>query len=229
MRTALLLASVLLAAGCSRGTSPAALPPVDDPAVASEAPAAQGTVPAARLRGMLLQLVDAPTLTSRRESASADLTTQATPQLALCTPVQPVAPHEVANVLAKPATMGQAQVFEVLAVFATPAAARQAFDAATRSTKACLTYTSGGTDFRVVDVGTPRIEGTDAVLQYRLTTADVLHGDVRTLAVAGSSLVLLTGYGAPPAGQTLLQFQASVLRAAVRRLGSSGKAGPVAP
>jgi hypothetical protein len=178
---------------------------------------------------MLLQLSDAPTLTDRRESASTDLTTQATPQLALCTPVQPVAPHQVANVLAKPPETGQAQVFEVLAVFATPAAARQSFDAAARAARACRSYTSGEIAFRVVDLAAPRIEGTDAVLQYRLTTPDVLHGDVRTLAVTGSSLVLLTGYGAPPAGQTLLQFQAAVLRAAVRRVRASGTVGPVAP
>lgn len=217
MRTALLaLVAACLTAGCSTAASTTgAVPFPDEP---SAAPVQQGGTPEAQLRGMLLTLTDVPALVERRESASADLTTQATPQLALCTAGGAVAAHEIASVIAKPGRPGQAQVFELLSVFATPAAARQAFDAGAAAAGRCRSYSAAGTPFRVVDVGSPSLVGADAALQYRLTTPNVVSGDVRTLAVSGRSLVLLTGYGAPPAGQTLLGFQASVMVKALHRL-----------
>jgi hypothetical protein len=218
MRPFSLVAVALCLGACSTTTSPS---PSTAPAAAAEvssSPAPQGTLPAAALQAKLLQPADLPTLTNRREFASADLTTQATPQLALCTQAAPVAPHELASVLAKPVAAGQVQVFELLSAYASASAARQAFDRAVSDTAHCSSYAVDGVPYRVVDVSRPRIAGAQAVLQYRLTTPSVVGGDVRTLGLSGSWLVLVTGYGAPPQGQDLLHYQAAVLAKAVHRL-----------
>lgn len=172
---------------------------------------------AARLEARLLQPADLPTLTDRRASASADVTTQATPQLGLCTPDAPVAQHELANVIAKPSKAGQAQVFELLSVYGSVPGARQAFDRAVAAVARCRSYRAGDRTYTVADVRRPAVRGADAALQFRLTTPDVVGGDVLSVALAGTSLVLVTGYGAPPGGQSLLDFQAGVLVKAVGR------------
>jgi hypothetical protein len=181
-------------------------------------PAARGAVSDATLRGLLLRPADVPTLPDRRVFSSPDLTTQATPQLALCKPPTPVGPHELASVLAKPTRMGQAQVFEIVSVFATATAASQAYATALADARACSSYTIDKVSYRVEDLADLPVPGADAAFHYRLTTPSVVSGDVRTLARKDRYLVLLTGYGAPPAGQTALGFQAAVLGNAVAHL-----------
>ena len=208
---------ILLALTVSCSSSPSgAVPPMAAGPAASPMPT--GSVTAAALRSRLLQASDLPELSNRREFSSADLSTQAAPQLALCHVTRPVPAHELASVLAKPAQLGKAQVFQVLSAFPTPSQAQQAYDQALQDARACPRYTSAGAVFTVRDLGTVTVSGADAAFHYRLTTPAVVAGDVRTMARAGAYLVLLTGYGAPPPGQTALGFQQSVMTSAVRRL-----------
>lgn len=215
------LAMAGLFAACS-SSAPTSAPSLSRPAVpaptSSSGPAPQGPLSSDLLRPMLLQLSDLPALANRREFASADLTTQVTPQLALCSQESAATPHELANVLAKPDVPGQVQVFEVLSAYTGAAAARQAFDQAALNTAACRSYSVAGVPYKVVDVARPLVVGAAATLQYRLTTPSVVSGDVRTLAVKGRFLVLVTGYGAPPAGQSLLSYQAGVMAKALARV-----------
>lgn len=200
---------VLALAGCSSSAAPAAGP--------DQTPM-PGGLSAQALRALLLQPGDLPSAPTRRESASVAGTTEPAPQLALCRAPEPVAAHQVASVLAKPPQPGQAQVFELVAVFADPAGASAAFDAAAAAAAACPSFSSGSTAFTLVDLGRPAVPGADAALHYRLTTPDVVRGDVRTLVRSGRFLVLLTGFGAPPGGQPPLAFQADVAAKALARL-----------
>jgi hypothetical protein len=205
-----LLLLVVLVTGCS-GSSPS------HPAAPAVPPMPGGLAEPA-LRALLLQPADVPSAPTRRTSATPGATTQPAPQLGLCRALDPVGPHQVASVLAKPTQPGQAQVFELVSVFSDAGAATAAFTEATAAADACPSFTQDGTAFTLEDVGRPTVVGADAVLQYRLTTADVVSGDVRTVARAGRYLVLITGFGAPPDGQAPLPFQAGVLAKAVARL-----------
>jgi hypothetical protein len=201
-----------LVAACGGRSSPS----VDGP---QPSPSPTGVVAKSRLESMLLQPSDLPGLSKLRVFASAGLTTQSTPQLSLCRTVRPVGPHELANVIAESGKPGGVKVFEIVSVFADDAAARAAFNGHVADARACGKYVADGVTHRVtglasVDVGA----GTNAV-QYGVVTSDVLSGDVRTYARRGSTTVLITGFGAPPGGGTLLAYQAGLMRAALARLG----------
>ena len=204
-----------LVAGCSspaEGSRTVTLP------TPSASPAAQGDLSAQALQGMLLQATDLPGLPSRRPSASADLTTQATPQLALCQPQQPVAPHQLANVLAQAPGPPPLKVFEVLSVYADEVGATAAYSRAVTAARACPTFQAQGTAFTVTDLAdVPAGPGVYAT-HYRLTAPGVIAGDVRTVARKGRYTVLITGFGAAPGGQPLLDYQAGLLTAALARL-----------
>jgi hypothetical protein len=206
---------LLVITGCS---GPGAAPP----AAATAAPLSAGAVPERELSTLLLQAGDVPGLQQQRPFVSAALTTQATPQLALCREPAPVAPHELASVLAKPARPGDALVFEIVSVFRTGPEAVAAFQLAVADEQACRTYSSAGHTFSVSDSVTAALPGTQGTLQYRLTTPDVISGDVRTLAVKGKSLVLLTGYGAAPGGQDLLAYQRALMVTSLTRASAAG-------
>lgn len=213
--TAVLGAVVTSAAGCS-GDRTTAQGPLPGPAT-STSPAPQGDLSYARLGTLLLQPEDLPGLGQRRQYASADLVTQATPQLALCTPLAPDAPHQTANVLAQSGRTGQANVFEVLSAYVDEAGATAAFTRAEAAARSCTSYSAQGVTFTVEDLAPVPLEGATG-LHYRVTTPDVVRGDVRTLVRSGRYVLLVTGYGAPPDGLTLLDFQADVARKALARL-----------
>lgn len=189
----------------------------------SSTPAASGDPvpsgsPVGDLSRLLLTAKDVPGLTLGRASTASTATTEAPPQLALCKPPAKVGSHAVASVVARPAKPGQAQVFELVSVFDDAAAAQAAFVAAAASARGCPAFSSGSVSFKVVDLATRPVPGADAMLQYRLVASDVIAGDVRTLAQKGRYVVLLSGFGAPPAGQTALEFQASVAEKALSHL-----------
>ncbi len=207
---------VALLTGCAGAGAPRAVPvPPQDVATT---PPAQGDLTSAQLSAMLLQASDLPDLTSRRPYASADLTTQGVPQLALCRAPQPDAPHQVANVLAQSGRTGQANVFEVLSVYADETGAQAAYDRAVAAATGCSTYELQGTPYAVEELGPVDVPAPAVGTHYRLTTPGVVSGDVRTLVRSGRVLLLVTGYGAAPDGQSLLQFQAQVARTALGRL-----------
>jgi hypothetical protein len=213
MRGWVLGAAVLaLVAGCTGGTSPS----VDGP---QPSPSPTGAVAQSRLEAMLLQPSDLPGLAQRRVFASAGLTTQSTPQLALCHAPATVGPHELANVIATSPKPGGVKVFEVLSVFADEAAAKAAYAHHVADARACGKYVADGITHRVAGLaGLDLGAGIDAV-QYGVVTSDVLSGDVRTYARRGSTTVLITGFGAPPTGQSLLVYQTALMRKALARLG----------
>lgn len=207
-----------LAAACSTTTSPqtTTVGPAVSSRPTSTAPAtATATV---ALRSQLLQLTDLPDLADRREFSSTDPTTQAAPQLALCSQVAAVAPHQLASVLAKPRVASQVEVFEIVSAFADAASARQAFDQAAADSARCRSYAVADVPYQVVDLSRPLVRGATAALQYRLTTPNVIAGDVRTVAVTGRFLVLITGYGTPPDRMTILTYQVAVMAKALARL-----------
>jgi hypothetical protein len=211
----------LALAGCSAssgaaGGGTAGEVPAAPLAATSSAPA--GDLSRAQLSALLLQPADLPDLPQRREFASAALSTQAPPQLALCRAAAPTAPHQLANVLASSGKAGAVQVFQVLSAYVDPAGAQAAYDRALADARGCRTYASQGRSFAVEDLADLAVPAGATAAQYRLTTPDVVGGDVRTLAVSGRYVVLVTGYGAPPQGQTLLGYQADVLRRALARL-----------
>ncbi len=177
-----------------------------------------GDLTSAQLASMLLQPDDLPGLSRRRQYASADLSTQTTPQLALCGPVEAGAPHEVANVLAQSGTIGQANVFEVLSAYADAPGAQAAYDQAANAARSCATYQANGMAFSVQELAPLALPGGAEGLHYRLATPSVVAGDVRTLVRSGRFLVLVTGYGMAPDGASLLQFQADVAAKALARL-----------
>lgn len=225
-----LLAAAAVTSACSASSKPVAAPPLP---AAHPSPLAPGAPPPSAprpvappagglsepaLSALLLTPADLPDLPQRREFRSVALTTQPTPQLALCRPAAPEPAHQLANVLAKPAQMGRVDVFEVVSVFADGAAAATAFDQVEASARACPRFTQGGVPFAVEGLVAPAVPSADQTLSYRLTTPGVVGSDVRTLARAGRVLVLVTGYGVPPAGQTLQDFQTATVRRAVARV-----------
>jgi len=198
---------VLGLTACSGSSAPA------DPAD----PAPTGS-PVGDLSRLLLKAGDVPGLTLGQASTATTATTDPPPQLSLCKASTPVGSHAVTGVIARPATPGKVQVFELVSVFADAAAAGEAFAAAEASARGCPTFASDEVRFKVVDLATEPIAGADATLQYRLVASDVIAGDVRTLVQKGRYLVLLSGFGAPPAGQTALEFQAGVAEKALTHL-----------
>jgi hypothetical protein len=200
---------LVMLAGCSGSTPRAAEPQ------SSAGPT--GSLSAQQLRAQLLQKSDLPGLPRLRDYAGAELTTQATPQLALCKPTTPSGPHQIANVIAESDVPGRVKVFEVLSVYADAAAAQAAFRQAVADAKACATYTDGGIAHRVTELAPVEV-GADEAVHYAVVTSDVISGDVRTIARRGTALVLITGFGAPPTKQPLLDYQADVMRKALDRL-----------
>lgn len=174
--------------------------------------------PVGDLSRLLLRASDVPGLTLGQASTASTATTDSPPQLSLCKPAAPVGSHAVTGVIARPAKPGKAQVFELVSVFADAAAARAAFDAAEASARGCPKFASDDVSFTVVDLSTDPVPGADATLRYRLVASDVIAGDVRTLVQKGRYLVLLSGFGAPPAGQTALEFQSGVAEKALTHL-----------
>lgn len=213
-RTLTAAALTVLATGCSSsGDTVVVLPPP------STTPAVQGAVSRTELTPLLLQAEDLPDLPERRVYAAADLTTQAPPQLALCRPPAPAAPHEIANVIGTSPRTGAARVFEVLQVYGDDAGARAAYQHAVDEARHCTSYRVSEVTYRLRDVAPVAAGAGVSDLHYRVTTPDVVAGDVRTLAHTGRFVVLVTGYGKPPGGQSLLDYQTGVLRRALARLG----------
>ena len=211
LRLAALLAALLIA-GCGGSSTP---PAVDGPAPSA---GPTGALSSERLRSMLLQKADLPGLPRLRAFAGAELTTQATPQLALCKGTAPTGPHQVANVIAESDVPGRVKVFEIVSVYTDEPAAKAAFARVVADAKACATYTADGVAHRVTELAPVQLgPGVDGV-HYALVTADVISGDIRTIARKGTALVLISGFGATPSGQPLLTYQAEAMRKALARL-----------
>ncbi|MDX6198313.1 MAG: hypothetical protein QOJ79_1464 [Actinomycetota bacterium] len=205
-------ALLLLVAGCGGSSTPS----LDGP---QPSPTPTGAVPTSRLEAMLLQSSDLPGLSQRRAFADAGLTTQSTPQLSLCHEPATVGPHELANVVATSAKPGGVKVFEVVSVFGDEAAAQAAFERHVDDARACGRFTAAGIGHRVVGLASLRLGAGIEAVQYGDVTSDVLSGDVRTYARRGMTTVLITGFGAPPGGGSLLSYQVGLMRAALARLG----------
>lgn len=210
MRLLVAACAAALVAGCGGST-----PKVTDP-VASAGPT--GALSSSQLRTQLLQKADLPGLPRLRDFAGPELTTQATPQLSLCRPTAPSGPHQVANVLAESDVPGRVKVFEGLSTYVDEAAAKAAFAKALSDAKACTTYSGNGIAYRITELASVDV-GADEAVHYVLVASDVISGDVRTFARRGTSLVLISGFGAPPTKQPLLAYQADVMRKALARLG----------
>ncbi len=211
-----LLALVLLASGCGGSATQAATEaPRNEPAAS---PGPVGDLSKEQLRALLLRPEDTPDLPVRRDFAAAELSRQAVPQLALCQDQGPAAPHQLANVLVKSGEIGTVQVFEILAAYADASAAAAAYAADLATARACPSFPNGGRVLTLQDLTVLPPTAETARFQYRLTTPDVIGGDVRTLGRRGRFTVLVTGYGKPPAGQTLLGYQAAVITRALDRL-----------
>ncbi len=188
-------------------------------ALAACAPAGAGRhasadVTRSALAASLLQSDDLPGLSGRRVFASNALSVRSTPQLLLCEADHPDAPHEQANVIAELTGPRGVRVFEILSAYADVTAAAGAFDRAVARVRACA---SGAQGFRVTDVSLVPISGSRAV-HYAVSTADVVSGDVRTLAQRGRYLILLTGYGLPPGGASLREYQRVLMIRALRHV-----------
>jgi hypothetical protein len=182
-------------------------------------PSPTGAVSQSRLEAMLLQSSDLAGLGARRAFASAGMTTQATPQLALSRAAAAVGPHELANVIADAARPGGVKVFELVSVFADEAAAKAAFARVVADAHACTTYSSGGVGHRITQLSSVDVGAGAEAVHYALVTSDVVSGDVRTVARRGSVVVLISGFGAPPTKQPLLDYQADLMRKALARVG----------
>lgn len=212
-RTAALLTLALLVSACSSGSGAAPRPPlVADP------PVSPGPVGRAALQAALLQPADLPLAPGIRTYADPGLVRQGDPRLSLCRPVGPAAPHEVANVLAKPTTPGQAIVFEVVNAYADAAAAHAAWAGDLAAATACPAYDVGGSRVRLTDLGPVAVPSPARAFHYRLRTPAVVTGDARTVAVRGSWTVVLSGYGKPADGSDLLAYQAVLMGKALARL-----------
>jgi hypothetical protein len=167
---------------------------------------------------MLLQPSDLAGLSKRRVFASAGLTTQSTPQLFLCHSAAAVGAHELANVIAEYGKPGGVKVFEVVSVFVDESAAKAAFDRHVADAHGCAKYVADGVTHRIAGLSSLDLGSDVEAIQYGVVTSDVLSGDLRTYALRGSTTVLITGFGAPPGGGTLLAYQAALMRAALARL-----------
>jgi hypothetical protein len=203
------LAAAACLAACG-GTSGVAEP--------GPSPSPSGDVPKARLESALLQSADLSGLGSRRAFAADGLTTQATPQLSLCVAPSPVAPHEIANVIASSPKPGGVKVFEVLSVFADEKSAKAAYDADVAAAHRCTSYSSGGVAHRITQLAPVQLGPGVRAIHYALVTSDVVSGDVRTYAQRGRWTVLVSGFGAPPTGGELLAYQESLMVKALARL-----------
>ena len=210
MRHLLTAVVLVLIAGCGGGSATSVQAPLP--------PVATGNLSKAQLTGYLLQPADLPDLPQRRVFASTDLTTRTTPQLALCRPASLAAPHEVANVIAESAKLGMAKVFEVLLAYPDAAAAAKAFAYDKATAYACPSYQAQGLTYVVSDLSQVQVDGGFPTLQYRLGTAGLVDGDVRTFAQKGRFTVFITGSGGPHRGQAMLAYQAATLRKALNRL-----------
>jgi hypothetical protein len=204
---------VALVTGCAGSSGPGVAADGPQPSPSLTGPVTQG-----RLEAMLLQPADLAGLGGRRAYAGAGLTTQATPQLALCREPAPVGPHQVANVVATSSRPGGVKVFEVLSVFQDEVASKGAYDAAVATAEACDSYVVGGLQHRLVGLARVDVGAGAEALHYAVVTSDVVSGDVRTLARQGSVVVLITGFGEPPTKQPLLAYQADLMRKALARL-----------
>jgi methylmalonyl-CoA mutase cobalamin-binding subunit len=188
------------------------------PGEPAASPSPSGDISRQRLESMLLQSSDLVGLTGRRAFAASGLTTQATPQLALCRPLQPVGPHEIANVIASSTRPGGVKVFEVLSAYADDAAAKAAYAKDVDAARRCTTYQNSGVAHRITGLAAVAVgAGTEAV-HYAVVTSDVVSGDVRTYARHGRYTVLVSGFGASPTGQPLLAYQQDLMTKAVARL-----------
>jgi hypothetical protein len=206
MGVALVVASL---AGCG-GSRPSAEP--------QPSPSPSGDVSQSRLQSSLLQPSDLTGLANRRAFAAGGLTTQATPQLSLCAASAPVAPHEIANVIASSPKPGGVKVFEIVSAFVDEASARAAYDAAVAAARRCTSYSTEGVAHRITQLAAVALGPDVRAIHYALVTSDVVSGDVRTLAQRGRWVVLVSGFGAPPAGGELLDYQESLMRKALARL-----------
>jgi hypothetical protein len=216
-RRAVAVVLVLLLTACSTACSTSS-----NRKTAAEAPpgspATRGDLSEEQLRDLLLTSADLAGTSARREFAGVDLTTQPTPQLALCRDQVAQAPHQLASVIAKPDKPGDVQTFELVSAFATTAGATQAFDTALADARRCSSYQADGVTFTVEDLGGVNVAPPARAVQYRLMTADVLGRDTRTLVQSGRFFVLISGFGIPPAGQTLLAYQARLAAKVIARL-----------
>lgn len=181
-------------------------------------PAPRGALSQAQLHDLLLTPADLPGTSSRREFAGPELTTQPTPQLALCRGQQAQQPHQLASVIAKPSKPGDVQTFELVSAFPSANGATQAFDNAVADAKACRSYKVEGATFTVEDLKATAVPAPARAMQYRLMTKDVLGRDTRTLLQSGRFFVLISGFGLAPKGETLLSYQAAIAAKAVARL-----------
>lgn len=206
----------LLLTGCSGSqTTPAPAAPA---AAVPRSPAPTGDLTQAQLRAALLQPADLPELAGRREFASAELTTQATPQLALCRPQVVDAPHALANVLAQSGQMGSVRVFQIVLAYVDPAGAEAAFTRAVADAAGCTAYEVQGVAVAVEGLEEFPLPGADAAAHYRLVRPGEGDTDTRTLLLRGRYLVLLSGSGLPPGDASLLDYQAGVAALALARL-----------
>ncbi len=212
-RAPLALALALLAAACSAGTATTTRSPqVPEPSTAA------GPVSKATLQAALLLPSQLPKAPNIRTYADPGLLRLGDPRLSLCRPVGPAAPHEVANVLAKPDTPGQAVIFEVLNAYGDATAAQTAWTGDLAAATACPAYDVGGSRVRLTDLGPVAVPGPARAFHYRLRTPDVVTGDARTVAVKGAWTVVLSGYGKPADGQAMLAYQAALMVQALARL-----------
>lgn len=211
---------VVLTACSATPAPPAAQPKAPHPPLgvsASPGPTSDLTVP--RLAGLLLQDADVPDLSLGRPYAEPGLTTRDVPQLALCRPDAPTAPHAVANVLGRPAADGQASVFQVVSAYADEAAARAAYEDAVGRARTCGSYTDpAGVDLVVSGLRALSVPAPARAAQYELTTPGGTGSDARTLAQSGRFTVLISSLGTPAPGTTLRALQAAVLPKALARL-----------
>jgi hypothetical protein len=211
-RRAIAVVLLLLLSACSKSATTTAS---DLP---TGSPGPKGDLSQAQLHDLLLSKDDLPGTSSRREFAGPELTTQPTPQLALCRGQQAQQPHQLASVIAKPTKPGDVQTFELVAAFPATAGASDAFDSAVADARACASYKVEGAAFTVEDLKPVNVPSPARAMQYRLMTKDVLGRDTRTLVQSGRFFVLISGFGLAPEGQTLLAYQAGIAAKAVARL-----------
>ena len=212
MRLLLTAAATVLLVGCGGASStPIATGP-------SSAPKPSGDLSKTQLSAMLLQPADLPELPQRRVYASPALTTELTPQLALCRPAAATAPHAVANVIAGSSAAGMARVFEVVMAYPDAAAATAAHAASKATAYACPSYQAQGVTYEVHDLSEQPVGPGTTAVQYRLTTPGLTDGDVRTFAQQGRFTVFVTASGGPHRGQAMLDYQSTIMRKALARL-----------